>query len=71
MICISVLLPDPFSPTRPTSSPGRTSSDAPRRTSTRRRCHGGPDENAFVDAIDREHRLCGDDGGGHGVLPYR
>ena len=48
MTCMSVLLPDPFSPTRPTSSPGRTSNDAPRRTSTRRRCHGGPDEKDFV-----------------------
>ena len=48
MTCISVLLPDPFSPTSPTSSPGCTSSDAPRSTSVRRRCQGGPDENAFV-----------------------
>src|SRR5215207_3605122 len=48
MTCISVLLPDPFSPTRPTSSPRPTSNDAPRRTSTRRRRHGGPDEKDLV-----------------------
>ena len=48
MTCISVLLPDPFSPTSPTSSPGSTSSDAPRSTSTRRRCQGGPEEKDFV-----------------------
>ena len=45
MICMSVLLPEPFSPT---SSPGLTSSDAPRGTSIRRQRHGGPDRNVFA-----------------------
>ena len=61
MTCISVLLPDPFSPTRPTQLAGtnlqrRAAQDLDAAPMPRR-----PGREGLRDAVDREHRLVGDD----------
>ena len=60
MIFISTLLPEPFSPTSPTSSPGPISRLAPRNTATVERRPGSPWRKPFFTSLTRRTAsLCG------------